>query len=321
MPELRRHYFLDEYCIIAAERKKRPSDFRQQEAEAGDKKSCPFCPGNEELTPPASAVYTERGVLADGTERIRHWKMRVFPNLFAAMVPSPSPPTTEWIALPGHGHHEVIVDSPEHRDRPSDFDQEHMELLLHAYRDRYAHYRYMRGVNYVSIFKNWGIKAGASLFHSHSQVIAIPIMPPLMKRELDVISAASFCPFCNIAEREATSDRLIAQNDSWVLIAPFYSQAPYETWILPKRHLCNLEEMTKDDIRSVASLLKKALMSMRVLLDDPPYNLMIYQLPFGYHLNLRIQPAVSKIAGFERGTGIYINSVPPEQAAAELRRE
>ena len=320
MPELRRHYFLDEYCIIASERKKRPSDFRLQEAEAGDEKNCPFCPGNEEMTPPASAVYTERGVLADGSERIRNWKMRIFPNLFAAMVSSPSPPTAEWIALPGHGHHEVIVDSPKHRDNPADFGQEHMELLLQAYRDRYAHYRYMSGVNYISIFKNWGTKAGASLFHSHSQVIAIPIMPPLIKRELDVISTASFCLFCNIAEREATSNRLIAQNDSWILIAPFYSQAPYEAWILPKRHVSNLEEMTQEDCRGLASLLKKALMSLRILLEDPPYNLMIYQLPFGYHLNIRIQPAVSKIAGFERGTGIYINSVPPEQAAAELRQ-
>jgi len=319
MPELRRHYFLDEYCVIASQRNKRPSDFRLQEAEAGDEKSCPFCPGNEELTPPASAVYTERGVLADGTERIRNWKLRVFPNLFAAMVPHPSPPTTEWIALPGHGHHEVIVDSPEHRDRPADFDQEHMEQLLQAYRDRYAHYRYMSEVNYISIFKNWGTEAGASLFHSHSQVIAIPIVPPLIKREMDAISAASFCPFCNIAKHEASSDRLIAQNDSWIHIAPFYSQTPYETWILPKSHVCNLEEMTEADCKDLASLLKRALICMQVLLEDPPYNFMIYQLPSGYHLNIRIQPAISKIAGFERGTGIYINSVPPEQAAAEFR--
>jgi len=244
--------------------------------------------------------------------------MRVFPNLFAAMVPSPSPPTTEWMALPGRGHHEVIVDSPKHGEGPADFDLEHFELLLQVYRDRYAHFSHMSRANYVSLFKNWGTKAGASLFHSHSQVIVIPVMPPLMKRELDVISTASFCPFCNIAEREAASERLIAQNDSWVLIAPFYSIAPYETWILPKRHISNLEEMTKEDCRTLATLLKRALMSMRVLLEDPPYNLMIYQLPFGYHLNIRIQPAVSKIAGFERGTGIYINSVPPEQAAAEL---
>jgi UDPglucose--hexose-1-phosphate uridylyltransferase len=320
MPELRRHYFLDEYCIIASERRKRPSDFRLPKSEAGDEKSCPFCPGNEELTPPASAVYTKQGVLADGPEKIRNWNLRVFPNLFAAMVPSPSPPTTEWIALPGHGYHEVIVDSPQHQDSPADFSQEQMELLLQAYMDRYAHYRYMSGVNYVSIFKNRGTEAGASLSHSHSQVIAIPIMPPLIKREMNVISAASFCLFCNIAEREAASDRLIYQNDSWVHIAPFYSQAPYETWILPKSHVSNLEEMTEGDRRDLASLLKKALMSMRDLLEDPPYNFMIYQLPSGYHLNIRIQPAISKIAGFERGTGVYINSVPPEQAAAELRQ-
>lgn len=245
--------------------------------------------------------------------------MRVFPNLFAAMVPRPDPPTTEWIALPGHGYHEVIVDSPVHTDNPADFSQEQMMLLLQAYKDRYSHYRYLGEVNYVSIFKNWGKEAGASLSHSHSQVIAIPIMPPLMKREIDAISAAPFCLFCNIVLREMTSSRAIAENDGWVQIAPFYSQVPYETWILPKVHISNLEEMDERHHRDLASLLRDALRRMRDLLNDPPYNLMIQQIGSGYHMNIRIHPAITKIAGFERGTGVFINSVPPEQAAAELR--
>ena len=111
MPELRRHYFLDEYCIIAAERKKRPSDFGRTKAEAEDKAEdetrCPFCQGNEEMTPPSLAVYTDQEVQADGTQRIHNWRIRVFPNRFAAMVPSPEPPTSEWIALPGHGRHQI----------------------------------------------------------------------------------------------------------------------------------------------------------------------------------------------------------------------
>ncbi len=320
MPEIRKHYFLDEYCIIAAERKKRPSDFRMQKAEQGDGKICPFCPGNEEMTPPGAVVYTDQGVQTEGPERILDWKMRVFPNLFAAMVPSPSPPIAEWIALPGHGHHEVIVDSPGHNDNPADFSQEQMELLVHAYQDRYAHYCGIGGVKYVSIFKNWGKEAGASLTHTHSQVVALPVMPPLIKRELDLVSSASFCHFCNIVEREMASNRLIARNDNWVLIAPFYSQTPYETWILPRRHIGNLSDIRESERHSLASILSLALKNMRSLLDDPPYNLMIYQLPSGYHLSIRIQPALAKIAGFERGTGIYINSVPPEQAATELRR-
>jgi UDPglucose--hexose-1-phosphate uridylyltransferase len=288
--------------------------------EAGDESNCPFCPGHEEMTPPAVAVYTDQGIMSDGEERLRRWQMRVFPNLFAAMVPGPTPPTSEWIALPGHGHHEVIVDSPGHGDRPSRFSKDRMEMLLNVYKHRYAHYRYMSGMNYVSIFKNWGKDAGASLSHTHSQVVAIPILPPLIRREVDAISSASFCLYCNVADREAASSRLIAQNDSWILIAPFYSQTPYETWILPRGHISSLEDMGEEERNGLAAILRDALRRIDVLLDNPPYNYMIYQLPCDYHLNIRIQPAVSKIAGFEKGTGIYINPVPPEQAAAELRQ-
>ncbi len=320
IPELRRHYFLDEYCIIAAERKKRPSDFKTSEVKKEDIKNCPFCPGNEDKTPPAVAVYTDHGIFADGIERIRNWRVRVFPNLFAAMVPDPEIPTGEWIALPGHGYHEVIVDSPDHWDNAADFTKDHMELIMQVYADRYSHYRYMSGINYISIFKNRGDAAGASLSHTHSQVVAIPIMPPLIKKETTAISSSSYCLYCNVVEREQASSRLIAKNDDWILIAPFYSIAPYETWILPKNHINNLEDTTEGQRKSLAMILSDALRRIKSLLEDPPYNYMIFQLPFDYHLNIRIQPAVSKIAGFERGTGIYINPVPPEQAAAELRQ-
>lgn len=265
------------------------------------------------------AVYTDHGVLTDGATRVRNWRIRVFPNLFAAMVPSPETPTDEWIALPGHGYHEVIVDSPDHWDSMADFGREQMELILEVYKDRYSHYRYMSDVNYISIFKNRGEAAGASLTHTHSQVVAVPILPPLIKREMAAISSASFCLYCNIVKREMAGRRLVSQNDDWILIAPFYSIVPYETWILPKGHISNLEDMGEGQRKSLASMLSDALRRTKSLLDDPPYNYMIFQLPFDYHLNIRIQPAVSKIAGFERGTGIYINPVPPEQAAAELR--
>ncbi len=319
MTELRRHYFLDEYCIIASKRGKRPSDFLLAKAALADATVCPFCQGNEEMTPPADAVYTKQGVLSDGPERISGWMLRVFPNVFAAVVPCPAPATTEWMALPGQGFHEVIVDSPLHRENPADFPQEHMEKLIQVYRDRYVHYSRNAHVKYVSIFKNWGKDAGASLSHSHSQLITLPILPPLIKRELDAISRASHCPFCNIVAQEMKSGRLIEENEDWILIAPFYSQAPYETWILPKRHFSNLQEMHEAEGKSLAALLKRALQSMRSVLNDPPYNCMIYQLPFSYHLNIRIQPAISKIAGFERGTGVYINTIVPENAAEELR--
>lgn len=213
MPELRRHYFLDEYCIIAAERGRRPTNFRRDEAKPADEAACPFCPGSEAMTPPSDAVYTGQGILSDGAERVSGWQMRVFPNAFRR---------------------------------------------------------------------------------------------------------ASLCPFCSIVEKETGSSRLVGENDGWILIAPFYSLTPFETWILPKRHFSSLGEMSDTESRSLAVLLMQALRAIRSVLNDPPYKLMIFQLPSGYHLNIRIQPAVCRIAGFEKSTGIHINSIAPEYAAAKL---
>jgi len=265
------------------------------------------------------ANYSDRKkiVLRDGT--ISNWQIRVFPNLFADVVPDPSSPTLEWITIPGHGYHEVIVDSPNHWDNPADFSKDHMELVLEVYKDRYVQYGSVSAVKYISIFKNKGKDAGASLNHTHSQIVALPIIPPTISREISALSSASFCLYCNVIDREKTSKRFILENDNWILIAPFYSIAPYETWILSKGHLSNLANMDEEQLEDLAAILRETLMRTKALLGDPAYNFMIYQLPTNYHLNIRIHPALTKMAGFERSTGIYINPVPPEQAAAELR--
>jgi UDPglucose--hexose-1-phosphate uridylyltransferase len=310
---------LDEYCIIATERGKRPSDFKKEKSSRGDPSKCPFCPGNEGQTPPATAVYTDEGVLDDSDgDRVRPWNARVFPNLYAAMMTEPLPPSSEWIALAGRGRHEVIVESPDHDKSPADFSQKELELLIKVYRDRYSYHLQAGGAAYVSIFKNWGDVAGASLSHTHSQLVALPIVPPSIKRELSVISSSGFCPYCNIVERESASKRLIAQNRRWIAIAPFFSMSPYETWILPKACISSLQEMDDLTGHDLAALLGDVLKRLKILLDDPPYNCMIFQLPSGYHMSIRVQPVISKIAGFEKGTGIFINPTPPEMAASEL---
>ncbi|WP_334102674.1 galactose-1-phosphate uridylyltransferase [Methanothrix soehngenii] len=319
MPEIRRHYFLEEYCIIAAERNKRPSDFLVAKAVPGDEKDCPFCPGHEDRTPPTIAAYTDDGILTQDKMGSELWQIRVFLNAYPTMIPRPEPPAAEWISLPGQGYHEVIVDSRDHRKNPRDFGKKHLEMLVSAYTDRYRHYSSHEDVKYITIFKNWGKESGASLSHSHSQLITLPFLPPQMKREEEAISRSSFCPYCNIVDRESASCRLINENDHWILFAPFYSLMPYETWILPKRHLGNLTDLRDEEQKSLASILAELLRILYSTLDDPPYNLMIFQLPKEYHFNIRIQPIVSRIAGFERSSGIYVNPVPPELAAAELR--
>jgi UDPglucose--hexose-1-phosphate uridylyltransferase len=320
IPEIRKHYFLEEFCIIAAERKKRPSDFKIETNKNEDIRGCPFCPGNEYKTPAAVATYkdSEEPVLENVNSS--DWKVRVFPNLFSDVVPDPKSPLIDWISLPGHGYHEVIVDSPIHWDNPADFTHGHMKLVLKVCRDRYTHYSYMNGVKYVSVFKNRGKDSGATLNHTHSQVVALPIMPPTLKQEISAMTLSSFCPYCNVVDRERISKRFVSENESWILIAPYYSIAPYETWILPKGHVSNLEDLKQQQFEDLAQILLDALKRKKALLGaDLPYNLLMYQLPSAYHLNIRIQPALTRIASFEKNTRVYINPVPPEEAAEELR--
>jgi len=272
------------------------------------------------MTPSAVAVYTDHGTFSDGIGRIMDWKIRVFPNLYSAVSPISKKPIDEWLALPGYGSHEVIVDTPCHTDNPAEFSTKHMKLVLDVYRDRYIHYcKEEEDINYISIFKNHGEAAGASLAHSHSQLVALSLIPPLITRELSAILSSSSCPYCDIVEYEKASSRLIAQNRNWIVISPFFSKAPYEIWILSHRHISNLSCLNDDQLDDLASILNDALRKLRSLLNDPSYNYMFFQLPSNYHFNIRIQPVLTKIAGFEKGTNIYINPVPPEQASSELK--
>lgn len=318
---MRRHYFLDEYTIIAAERGKRPSDFSHPGTqERSDPRTCPFCPGKEEMTPPAVAAYTDAGVFADGEERVKGWWARSFLNLYPAVTAEPGPPSREWVADFARGFHEVIVDHPDHEADPSRFGRRDLERLVYVYRDRYTCRIREPSVRYVSIFKNRGRRAGASLSHTHSQLIALPVVPPAFLREMEAISSATRCPYCSLTEREASSNRLIYENEGFVLIAPFSSKAPYETWVLPKGHISDLGGLDPIDLQALAEALGEAHRRLDRLLASPPYHLTVHQLPDDrYHLNIRIQPAVSTIAGFEKNTGIFINTVPPEEAAKDLR--
>lgn len=270
------------------------------------------------MTPRAVAVYRDDGVFADGETRIRGWWARCIPNMYPAMVPSPEPPTKEWVAMPARGGHEVIIESPDHESSPATFDDEMIYRMLSVYADRYRYY-IDHGSSYVSIFKNWGREAGASLSHTHTQLIALPLTPPIFMREISAISSMPTCPYCTIAEREAGSERLIFKVGDWACIAPFCSQAPYEMWILPFKHFSNLLELNESMLAGLSRALKEALRRLSALLNDPPYNYMLFQMSSNYHLNIRVQPAITKIAGFEKNTGIHINPVPPEQAASELR--
>lgn len=327
MPEIRKHYFLSEYCIVAEERAKRPSDFAGAAEDSGKSGSenCIFCGGEEEKTPLATAVYKNRKIFADTSEeRIRDWDFRCFPNLYPALSPVPDPPEHPEIGLhaePGYGFHEIIVESPLHGRRLEDFSDPELSGLMHVYRDRTCNYITREKILYVSLFKNSGKAAGASINHSHSQLVALPFCPPPLERELKVIREKERCPYCAMFDKEKTSSRLIFENSECIAFTPYSSMGPFEVWILPRKHVSFLGDCNDKTLFALGDILRDVLQSYGRVLGNLPFNHMFYQLfeTPEYHLNLRLLPRLTINAGFELNTGTYINTVSPERAASYLR--
>ncbi|MEA1984909.1 MAG: DUF4921 family protein, partial [Euryarchaeota archaeon] len=322
MSYIRKHYFLDEYCIIASERSKRPSDFVSEKPERAVISNCVFCGGNEGKTPPATAVYKEGDVLEDTEDvRVTGWDVRCIPNLYPAVSPTPAKiETSDWQIDAGFGFHEVIVETPVHGRTISDLSDDELALLMQAYKDCVVHYQSKVGIEYVSLFKNWGERAGASLEHIHSQLIALPLLPPLLRREQDAIQAINKCPYCDIVDKEGNSERFVYENADVLAFTPHFSTAPFEVWILPKQHIDHFASCADKIMQSLGDAIRFVISRYDTILDSPSYNYMFYQIADGsYHLNVRIQPVLATRAGFEKNTDIYINTVSPEDAASYLR--
>jgi UDPglucose--hexose-1-phosphate uridylyltransferase len=320
MSEIRKHHFLDEYCIIAPRREKRPSEASKENTEKRTG-SCVFCAGGEHKTPPANAVYRDNEILKDsGNIRIKNWEVRCIPNLYPALSPDAAGTGGDPEALPGYGFHEVIVETPLHGREVPDFSDREMDLLMRVYRDRVVHYGSMDRIEYVSLFKNRGMKAGASLSHTHSQLIAMPVQPPLLLREMEKIRTLPECPYCDIVDRERTGERLLYENNGFVVIAPYCSKVPFELWLIPKKHISHLAAFSDGLLHSLGDAIRFSVSCLRNL-GDIAYNYMFFQLQeeTAYHFNLKLQPVTSTAAGFEKNTNVFINTMPPEKAVEQLR--
>ncbi|MGB9892883.1 MAG: galactose-1-phosphate uridylyltransferase [Candidatus Saccharicenans sp.] len=341
MPELRKDIVTGRWVIISTERSKRPDDFRPSKPEEPRKESltfCPFCPGNESKTPPEVFSIRDDHSWPDQPG----WKIRVVPNKFPALQPGPPPPKKvrgvyHW--MEGIGVHEVIIETPEHNQEMSELPLEHLAQVIQIYRSRTIHIEESYHHQYVQIFKNKGKEAGASISHPHSQLIATPIVPKRIKEEIygaERLFRNQFreCIFCRMLKEELTSkERLIYQNERFVILAPFASRFPFEMAILPLRHSAFFRDITDEDSLSLAEAIKQALNRLKIQLSDPAFNLVFHQAPnpqvsekawpgidFYYHWHLELMPILTKVAGFELGTGFYINPVPPEVAAEYLRK-
>lgn len=330
MPELRKDPIVGRWVIIATDRTKRPHDFvTHAEPRRG---ICPFCPGQESMTPPE--LLAHRPTDGPGARaNAPGWRLRAFPNKFPALrVEGQLDRHGDGIydRMNGIGAHEVIVETPEHGRRFSDLSEDEIVRVLEAYRERSIDLSRDSRLKYVMIFKNHGDAAGASLDHPHSQLIALPVVPRFVSEEMKGarkhFRLKERCVYCDIVHQELKERvRLVHENARFVAVEPWAPKFPFETWILPRIHHARFENASKEDFAHLANALKTALSKLNVALGDPPYNFIVHTTPFGegdpehYHWHIEIMPTLVHVAGFEWGSGFYINPTPPEDAAKFLR--
>lgn len=330
MPQFRKDPIIGRWVIVARERAKRPTDFIRQ-PETPRTGMCPFCPGNEDKTPEEVLAYREPGKPpnSDG------WWLRVVPNKFPALrVEGDLGRAGDGMydLMNGIGAHEVIIESPDHHGSFATYDQRQVEEVLWAYHDRISQLQKDSRFRYILLFKNHGREAGASLDHPHTQLIALPIVPKRVNEELSgaqmYYNFKERCVFCDILRQELMSgDRIIEENEEFIAFAPFASRFPFETWILPRRHGAHFGEIEKHQVVLLGELMRTVLGKIQRVLNDPPHNFMFHTAPVTegplahYHWHIEIIPKLTHVAGFEWGTGFYINPTPPEQAAHFLREE
>lgn len=333
MPELRQDPTTKEWVIIARERAKRPDQFRElPAASAVERKgspTCPFCPGNEHLTP--GEVFALRNAGGKGQFG---WRVRVVPNKFAALAAVPEVPSNNGGAFfhsaAGYGHHEVIIETPEHNQiLPLMSEQQFLEVL-YAYRQRYNVLSTDPRVKLILLFRNHGKRAGTSLEHPHSQLVATPIIPFHIRQKYEVAirhyDDTDHCLYCDLVEQErADSARVVFETPKLLVIHPFASQVPFETWILPKAHNPCFARISSEQMVDLASVLRRVLRGLHNALGNPDFNLIVHTAPiedeakpyFLWHIEIR--PRMTTQAGFELGTGIYINTAVPEETAQFMK--
>ncbi|HLD36525.1 MAG TPA: galactose-1-phosphate uridylyltransferase [Planctomycetota bacterium] len=330
MSELRKDPILGRWVIVASERAKRPVDFKPDPV--GPPKStasCPFCEGNEKITPPE--IYAIRKPFSAPNDK--DWLVRVVPNKFPALAiegNSDKRGKGLYDYMRGIGAHEVIIETPQHVSSFAPLPEEQIQLIFQTYQARMSDLKKDNRFDYGLIFKNVGDRAGASLEHTHSQLVVTPITPIRILQEMKgsegFYQYRGRCIFCDIIHQEVEDDERVVINDEhFIAISPFASRFPFETWILPKQHLTHFEMIPPHLIPALARIAKKVFMKLEKALNNPAYNMLIHTTPFTmdeteyYHWHIEIIPRITRVAGFEWGTGFYINSVPPEDATKYLK--
>ncbi len=331
MAQLRRDPIVGRWIIVDTDHPTRPEDFEKEVHSWDNSRKCPFCYGNEETTPPEIDSIRPFG----HKPNTAGWYVRAVANKFPALVIEGNLDRRGdgiYDLSNGIGAHEVIVDSPAHEKNISDLTEQEVSSIITMYVRRYTDLTNDNRFKYIMIFKNYGPSAGASLEHPHSQLIALPMVPKNVSEELH--GAASYfdfrgrCIFCDILAQESEdAERIISQNNNFIALCPFVARFPFEVWILPKEHkscfslISDNKELTLD----LARILREVLLRLKKTLSNPAFNYIIHTSPLydknnlSYHWHIEIMPKLTRVAGFEWGTGFYIVPTPPELCAKYLK--
>lgn len=322
MSQLRLNPLNGRWVTVVAERAQRPSDFapRVAQVEADPARPCPFCPGQEEATPPALESYDSEG----------GWVVRVVPNLYPAFFGDDSMAVRNLgpvhVQAAASGIHEVFVFSPVHNETWADLDDRDAATVMGALRDRLKDHARMPHVRYTQAIVNQGREAGASLAHPHGQLLGVPFVPgEILDEERAFARFDGGCILCTTAEAElADGSRVVYADENVVVVCPFWSGTPYELLVIPLSHDAHLQDSDDDTLTAVGVALRNALAGLRLSVGDVAYNLVFHTAPHRhdgpFHWHAHVWPKLVTTAGFEMGTGVLINIMPPEQAAQELRQ-
>lgn len=331
MSEFRQNPITKQWVLIAPSRAKRPEDFRTYSVMANLPEldpSCVFCPGNENMNPD----------LCDDVCRIPNndlWQLRVIPNKYKALDHIPPFVNRDFYhSRAGYGDHEVVV-TRKHNEPVALQSAQLIALSLQNFKDRIIELSKDERTAYVQVFHNHGRDAGASLVHPHYQILSTPMVPPHIHAEMSGAyhyqQYNDSCVYCDIMKEERKlKDRLVYEDDHFMVVSAYASRSPFETWILPKRHSARYEDITKDEITYLAHSLKRVLGVLYTKLSDPPLNFYLHTMPVkkdrhilqeekSYHWHLTVFPRLTIWAGFEYSTGIPVNPMPPEETAKFLR--
>ncbi|HXN55696.1 MAG TPA: galactose-1-phosphate uridylyltransferase [Myxococcales bacterium] len=325
MPELRKDPVVDRWVIIAPERADRPQAWLRRGGEDGDDAAgCPFCPGNEAMTPP------ELYALRDGPA----WSVRVVPNRYPALrteIQLSREGRGSFDRMSGTGAHEVIIETPQHGVSLGQLPAKQVSAVLSAWQVRMRDLARDERLRCALLFKNEGLAAGATLSHAHSQLMALPLVPAELTEEMsaarDHFGRKERCIYCDVIAQELLEkERVIHEGERFVSLAPFASRSPFETLILPRAHQSGFEQADALELAACAEELRTLLRKIEVALERPALTLFLHTAPLReaelpwYHWHLTVKPTVAGVGGFEWGSGCFINPTPPEEAARFLRQ-